>query len=187
MCHTRRLRPRHLSMGSTFYAHPHAQGPRGVSHVDHIPSHETQALTAHTRGRGAWERGRGWGRGRGRGRRRRRARARGGDAAVRAARVRALPCALRAYARTTHHTEGETARRRRRRRRRQRARGARDGGGAEQRPLARPLLRLCQRRALWCRARVRKGASVAARDARRRRRAAERSVRGEAAGRGRGG
>ena len=90
-------------------------------------------------------------------------------------------------ARTTHHTEGETARRRRRRRRRQRARGARDGGGAEQRPLARPLLRLCQRRALWCRARVRKGASVAARDARRRRRAAERSVRGEAAGRGRGG
>ena len=50
----------------------------------------------------------------------------------------------------------------------QRARGARDGG-AEQRPLARSLLRLCQRRAL-CRSTERAsgkvGAGVAARDAR---------------------
>ena len=50
-------------------------------------------------------------------------------------------------ARATEGRVGKTARRgRRRRRRRQRARGARDGG-AEQRPLARPLLRLCQGRA----------------------------------------
>ena len=67
----------------------------------------------------------------------------------------------------------------------QRARGARDGG-AEQRPLARSLLRL-SRSAVCAGCASGEGASVAARDARRRRRAAERSVRGEAAGRGRGG
>ena len=61
---------------------------------------------------------RGRGRGRRRRRRRRRGRAREGWGRCRA---------LRAHARTTHHTEGETARRRRRRRRRQRARR---GGGA---------------------------------------------------------
>ena len=65
----------------------------------------------------------------------------------------------------------------------QRARGARDGG-AEQRPLARSLLRL-SRSAVCAGCASGEGASVAARDARRRRRAAERSVRGEAAGRGR--
>ena len=96
----------------------HTQTRTG-SHVDHI-SHETQALTANT-GEGALGSGGGG----------------GGGGAQRG-------CAARA----TEGRVGKTARRgRRRRRRRQRARGARDGG-AEQRPLARPLLRLCQGRAL---------------------------------------
>ena len=84
-----------------------------------------------TLGMGCLEAGRGWGRGRA-ARGARVTEGGGGDAAVR--------CAC-AHARTTHHTEGKTARRGRRRRRQQRARGARDGG-AEQRPLARSLLRL---------------------------------------------
>ena len=50
-----------------------------------------------------------------------------------------LPCAATVI--SVGHTEGKTARRGRRRRQQQRARGARDGW-AEQRPLARSLLRL---------------------------------------------
>ena len=86
MCHTRRLRPRHLSMGSTFYAHPTRTAHR-VSRRSHkaVPSHETQALTANT-GEGALGSGGGGGSASGGGGG---ARARGGDAAVRAARVRA--------------------------------------------------------------------------------------------------
>ena len=64
----------------------------------------------------------------------------------------------------------------------QRARGARDGG-AEQRPLSAVAAPSVPERAVCAGCASGEGASVAARDARRRRRAAERSVRGEAAGR----
>ena len=158
---------------------PHAQ-PHRVSHNHIFSLNETH------RGRGAWERGRGRGRRAGartaqaprpqgaapclspvwpvrvrRGARERATEGRGGDAAVRCA---------RAHARSTHPTEGKTARRGRRRRRRQRARCARDRG-AEQRPLARTLLRLPETRAL-AQSASRQGQAWRRGDARRRRRAA---------------